>query len=920
MNAHLTAEHRTRLQSQYGIDPDNPKIKDLIDNGLLRSIDDPLELKTILYRDDISGTGIYIAYPNHGETFAVRLDTPWVHDGKKIKYLKKAGQPNELFIMPGINIDELSDIIITEGELKAIAASQYNLPVIALSGIWCWRTRNPHSEDEKQTDEIAILPEFIRDWKAKKIVLLYDSDITRRHPGYSAFERLAEQLYKLGAKEVKIVTLPSLNADSKTGLDDFLIEKGEIGIKDLRLLIDKTKPYQPIGRINYESITVEGKAGIKLSPTKAATAVLRELPLAVSVNSDIIYAFDGHIWKPDGERIIDKTLCRVVNDLATKHSVNEVTRRVRNELAETPAQFDNDPYKLPLENGIMDLRTGGFRDIYRDDYITFRYAARYDPSIADARLFLWFLCSVFPDPLDVLSVIDVITATAIRKPFDILVLLIGSGSNGKGILEKFMLHFFTLARSTAITLKEANSSRFGPASLLNKDLWIVSEVQGAKDAINFLKKISTGEFVDSDVKYSGRVQGTPHVTTVMDTNKAFSFGDNTHGRKRRLAKLDCPYTFGDRDDQRPIDRHIEEKLKQPEVLAGLVRIIAARAPTLIESMKIFQRKRSDEVEEEYSRQRFSLNNFCNDCLSEDPLAEDDVYIDYLTGKPLQEPPRTLVDDIYNEYIDYCKRYNVTEPAEKEQVGKYLRERYQIDSKSTSKIENGETIHYRYYPYLYIVKSAKAAYAENKMDYAAEDSMPPIGGEYYSNYRDTTDILQRWIGDINISDSITTDTTDNFLYEIVDEILRMSVYISSHENAGENRLITYEDYLQFSCSSRSICGDQVTEAQLSNIEEEVESLACVVCPEVDPIENEEIIEEISHDGRIEIAAKMELTTCGWIDPKKIAFKLELPLDVVTESLDHGYYCYSREDDSIGYKPRPSAMDYVERVPLMEEAMI
>ena len=169
--------------------------------------------------------------------------------------------------------------------------------------------------------------------------------------------------------------------------------------------------------------------------------------------------------------------------------------------------------------------------------------------------------------------------------------------------------------------------------------------------------------------------------------------------------------------------------------------------------------------------------------------------------------------------------------------------------------------------------------------------------------------------------VLLDRKDCYGYEMVDEILRMSVYISSHESAGEIRLITYEDYLQFSCSSRSICGNQLTEAQLSNIEEEVESLACVVCPEVDPIENEEIIEEISHDGRIEIAAKMELTTCDWIDPKKIAFKLELPLDVVTESLDHRYYCYSREDDSIGYKPRPSAMDYVAKVPFpsMEEAM-
>lgn len=483
-----------------------------------------------------------------------------------------------------------------------------------------------------------------------------------------------------------------------------------------------------------------------------------------------------------------------------------------------------------------------------------------------------------------------------------------------------MLHFFTLQRATAITLQEVKQSRFGPASLLNKDLWIVTEVEKVAANINVLKKIATGELIDSDVKYSGRVQGKPHTITIMDTNKAFDFGDDTHGRRRRLVKMDWPYEFGDQDNQRPIDRHIEEKLKKHEMLAGIVQIIAARAPSLIESMKIYQRKRSEEVEEEYKRQQYSPNYFCKDCLSQDPLMENDQYIDYKTNMPLHELPETLIDDLYDEYREYCKLFNVTNPAAKEQIGKYIHEKYCINSVTTSQIENRKKKSYRYYPNLYVVKSAKAAYAEHKLEYAAEDSLPPIGGDNYSNYRDTTEILQRWIGDSSISKSITTDTTDNFLYDLVDEIQRMFVYISSHEIAGEIRHITYDDYLQFSRSSCSICGNQEAEVQLSAKDEEIDCVTPVVSPvDADLTKPDDMIEldsndaTISPDERIAIAAKLELITFNWIDPAKIASKLGLLMEIVIESLDKGFDRYDREGGYVGYRQSRSVFDYVAMVP-------
>jgi phage/plasmid-associated DNA primase len=76
------------------------------------------------------------------------------------------------------------------------------------------------------------------------------------------------------------------------------------------------------------------------------------------------------------------------------------------------------------------------------------------------------------------------------------------------------------------------------------DVWILSEVEDVKETISLLKKISTGEMVDSDKKYEGRIKGKPHVLPVIDCNEAFDYGDDSWGRLRRDFKLDFPYIFG----------------------------------------------------------------------------------------------------------------------------------------------------------------------------------------------------------------------------------------------------------------------------------------------------------------------------------------------------------------------------------------
>jgi len=241
----ISEAHKNRLLLHYGIDPDRPEIRAQEDSGQLRSITSQ-EIEALSgWRVD--GPGLFIGYPGN-EAFVIRPDSP-PSDGPK--YLHPKGEPNSVYIPPGLDLAGAQDLWITEGELKALCGSLQGLPVIALGGVWSWRTSGEEAaflaNGEKLKDSEALLPELAQaTWIGKKICLLYDSDITQGHKAYDAFPRLAEQLYRLGAEEVRVLSLPPVAQGQKTGLDDFFMARGpEQALRDLQAIKDRNEPYLP---------------------------------------------------------------------------------------------------------------------------------------------------------------------------------------------------------------------------------------------------------------------------------------------------------------------------------------------------------------------------------------------------------------------------------------------------------------------------------------------------------------------------------------------------------------------------------------------------------------------------------------------------------------------------------------------------
>jgi hypothetical protein len=509
-----------------------------------------------------------------------------------------------------------------------------------------------------------------------------------------------------------------------------------------------------------------------------------ELRLSSADSSDRpkIWWYDDGIWNPGGEKQIMNIIYAAIGDLAYEKGVRETLHNIRARTEQV--SFDQDPYLFPALDGKVDLKTGIFREDVPEDYLTFKYGASYGNPKADYSPFLWYLATSLPDIRDCLTVIDIITAVGLRIPFDIIVLLFGPGGNGKRVLEMLLIALYTMNRTAAMKLDEVKKSHFAAGHLLNKDLWIVSEVSSAKDVMDFLKGISSGDFLDGDVKYGTRVQGFPHVVPILDANKTFALGDNTEGRKRRFVKMDFPHTFGYKPTQRPKDPHLAEKLSSPEVLSGILQIVAARAPALAASKKIYLRKSAEQMDQEFSRQRDHLRYFCEECLS----------------KEAPEKPQRLTSDVLQaEYGEYCRLFNVTEPASNIALGRYISDQFGITRSNTSELDkNRKKVNISYYPDLWLMRSANAARTEALAGNEIE-SLPPKDIDdlaarygYYKYYSDTTDVLQIERIENNSSSSNTTDTTDNaIIRQVIEELWKMYIFVQGCENPQE---IYYTNFL------------------------------------------------------------------------------------------------------------------------------
>ena len=225
----------------------------------------------------------FLVFPySQNNFFRVKCFPPLKLEGKKkpAKYLQTTGSDVHLYIPEGIELlfpDFSQELVIVEGEKKALKGHQEGLPCCAVGGVWNWVSRDGDggSRPIPELREIA--------WVNRPVTLVFDSDIWANPQAKQGLFALGRQLEDLGAKIEVVLIKPK--GKQKIGLDDYLVQHS---VKDFAKL--------PRITLKHRTFTAERKWYKGWSKRLQRESLAGELPQIDARDQDLPQV-TGRAWE-----------------------------------------------------------------------------------------------------------------------------------------------------------------------------------------------------------------------------------------------------------------------------------------------------------------------------------------------------------------------------------------------------------------------------------------------------------------------------------------------------------------------------------------------------------------------------------------------------------------------------------------------
>lgn len=348
---------------------------------------------------------------------------------------------------------------------------------------------------------------------------------------------------------------------------------------------------------------------VRFSPEMAAEAAINQLGLVFDGN--IIWRYDKGVYVPDGVRVVNRVLNAVCGDYYTIRNRNETIAKIQYKLAEVD-EFNPNPYLFGVENGVINLETGEFRDYRPEDLITLKSPVKYDKNAICPNIdkFLW---DITEDDQRVATIKDAFVSAMIGKPLRTIYIWIGRGRNGKGILGHLFEGFFGKDQIGTVDIEAWDRDKFASNVVFNTRVVYASETQGSTIKTNKLKSVSGGDITRIEEKYGKPFMYRPHCTVVMDTNDPPKFNDESPGWKERLRPVKFPYRFVANptdDTQKRDDPNILNRILAPSELSGFLNILMKLAQESIANGCNMQRVSSEDIDHEmYGEASHTVSSF-----------------------------------------------------------------------------------------------------------------------------------------------------------------------------------------------------------------------------------------------------------------------------------------------------------------------
>jgi putative DNA primase/helicase len=548
----LTEQHRRELVQGSAIDP-----AVIAERGYC-SLDyqhrDTLKQLGIRVYDKTAFPGLLLPmYRATGERISAQFKpaTPLVFNGRSMKYVSPAGHPSTVDVHPR-NRPQIRDLdqplMITEGLKKADSLTSRGCCVVALSGVFNWRSRLGTLGD---WEDVPM--------KGRRVIVNFDADTVVKRQVARAMVRLGEWLASKGAKPQYLVTPARWNETATKGADDFFAAGGTLDtflaaatttapetetfddtFTDSRLaetLADDVLTESFVWCKGLGWMQWTGQVWISVTEETVGEAVrqycLRRFTRAVEQNKPKSTTGGWHSLLSGGRQRGVLLLCR---------GIVERDARV----------FDADPELLNTPGGIVDLRTGDVMPHHPMFLMTKLTKGSYRPGYTHADWIQALTAFADTDTRDWYQVRVGQAATGYRTPDGVIVFNQGTGENGKTAItsDGMVPALGDYAAPVSTKLVAGNDEHSTERAALRGQRLIIGEELTEDRALNvtMIKQIADVASITARYVHRDNFTFIASHSLFINTNYEPLVKETDHGTWRRLVMVVFPFTFRKRHE------------------------------------------------------------------------------------------------------------------------------------------------------------------------------------------------------------------------------------------------------------------------------------------------------------------------------------------------------------------------------------
>lgn len=408
------------------------------------------------------------------------------------------------------------------------------------------------------------------------------------------------------------------------------------------------------------------------------------------------------IYTWDGAFTVKQLLDEGTAGMASKADVDEVVQKLQARNAVLLSSVNNpDGQKVPVGNGVLDLKTLEIEKYTPEHMFTRKLAANWNPDVdtSEVRDFVRDITDTEPNAL----FLEEMLADSLNpqgNPREWFGILHGDGANGKTVIMNCLRAVIGEKHVSHETLHDLSDTRWSTAQLTGgygKFANIAADIEGKKITSDYLLKALTG-----DDAVSGEHKGEQKFAEVykgimlFGANSPPVFAGEGENLERRLKHLYLPNTYKFVEDMtdvekadplvKPRDTEIQDRLTTEENLSAWL-LVMVEAFERLESEGWSHEETQKELWESYQGEADTIWSFLDEC----------VECSYGARFSDDTPIHLTVDDLHQMAASYHRANGKTLEMSAAQFGKQINkmgvhEMINFESRKTGKVRSRKWLH------------------------------------------------------------------------------------------------------------------------------------------------------------------------------------------------------------------------------------